>query len=587
MKKLGISSVFQRLFLLLLMLMIVVCAAIIGLFIRYVQQQKQIELSSQITKVSNSASVIEQQIQAIENVEVELLNNTQIKKLSLGLYENDYEKSIMTLDLLGSIQNTQSINKMIDDIILLFPKEGIELSARNGYHRYSYRSAPVPSTSNTSNATLHFTDSKLQMQVSFPLKDSLEEGYVPDYEIRIVLSQSYLDDFLEHFRHDNQQNAFWVYDDGNTRIPLFTEDSSKSFLLAHWDEGWLTENKPAFSVEEHSCQRGRYLCITNTLACDNLILFTYVDNSTLAQTLSFSLLQMIVVMLVVLLLFWCFLRWANGAVNIPIRKVMEAFELLRSGDMSIRIIHKANDEFGYIYDSFNDTVCNINKLIEDVKEQKELLQNAELMQLQSQINPHFLYNSFYNLKFLAQNEECEQIETFVTALAKYYRFLNKETSMDVPLVSEVAHMENYIEIQQMRFGDKITVRIQQLPDQIHNLTVPKLILQPIVENAYNYGLKDTLDNGLLHIGYTIGQGRVSVIIEDNGHTLTDERLDQVRQQICTFEGESIRHALTNINRRLNISFGQPYGLTLDRSELGGMKVTVSLPYQNNCDIIHN
>ena len=576
MEKQGTSSVFKRLFLIFLGLVIVVYAVIAVFFLRYVQQQRKIEMTGHITRVSTSASVIEQQIQAVTNVQVQLVNDTRIKRLSLGLYGDGYERSQLILDLVASIQTTQSMNSMIHDIVLLFPGECVSLSARGGYQRNEYDTAQFHAQSSSSTGQLSVADNMLQMKVAYPLKNSVDENYIPDYEVRIILSPQYLNGYLESFRHEDLEGAFWVFDNGQTRMPLFTDKSNELAMLMHWDEEWSKAGKPPSYTSQHMCEDGEYLFITKQLDMRSLTLFAYQDTNAMAWGLDSTLIHMAVIIVGMGLMFWLIIVWANSAVNKPIRKIMEAFEKVRIGDLDIRIFHKSNDEFAYIYDSFNDTVEMIDTLIDNVKEQKALLQNAELMQLQSQINPHFLYNSFYNIKFLAQNEECEQIETFVTALARYYRFINKETDMDVSLAAEVGHMENYIEIQQLRFGDKISVEKAELPDHVKNMSVPKLILQPIIENAYNYGLKDKLEGGLLRIEYQQQEQWLDIVIGDNGGAVTEEKLQQLRRQINTFEGDAANHAMTNINRRLQLSYGEEYGVKLDINEAGGLRVTLRL-----------
>ena len=223
-----------------------------------------------------------------------------------------------------------------------------------------------------------------------------------------------------------------------------------------------------------------------------------------------------VVLLVISILFFEILYQTNTAVNKPLKKVVQAFGQVQEGNLEIRIFHKPQDEFQYIYSSFNRMVERIQELIENVKEQGRLLQNAELMQLQSQINPHFLYNSFYLIRIMAKNESYDQIIQFVTSLAKYYRFLNKEVEQNIPLSREVEHMENYIDIQQMRFGDKITVHKGQLPESAAGFLVPKLILQPVIENAYNYGMSDILKDGQIAISYSLKEPYLCIVIEDNG-----------------------------------------------------------------------
>lgn len=567
----GTSSVFRRLFLMFLGLVVVVYGVLMGLFVSYVEKQREVESSGQVTRVTNSASVIEQQILAVNNVKLELLNDTRVSRLAQGLYADNYQKSQLILELLQTIQTTQSINSILSDIVILLPREQIELSAKNGYHRRAYDAAEP-----TGIGRLVLNGNQPMMRAFFPLTTSLEENYVPDYEIQITLSDRYLTGFLDNFRNRELEGAFWVLDTGENRQLLFSSEPQEASLMSHWDAEWTGAGMPVNYAREHTCPEGEFLFVSQRLETGGLILVTYQNTRAIAWTLGNTLLYMSMIVLGMGLLFGMIVVWANHSVNKPIRRVMDAFEKVRSGDLDVWIYHSKNDEFGYIYDSFNKMVHKIGELIDNIKEQKILLQNAELMQLQSQINPHFLYNSFYNIKFMAHNEDYEQIETFVTALAKYYRFINKETKLEVALSSEAAHMDNYIEIQQMRFGDKITVEREPLPPEVASFRVPKLILQPIIENAYNYGLKDKLEGGLLWVRYRTDGNHLLIEIEDNGGSLTQQKLEDMRAQIQTFEGDALNHALTNINRRLILAYGGSCGMTLDIGSEGGLKVTLRL-----------
>jgi two-component system sensor histidine kinase YesM len=576
MGKQGTISVFKRLFIMALCLLIAVYVVLTGFFVTFVSQQHEVDMSGHVSRVTNSASVVEQQIQAVSNVQLQLFNDSRVAQLAQGLYGDDYEKSQMILDLLSTIQNTQAINSIIEDIIILFPMENIELSARSGYHKISFNRETYSTQRSNESSRLALRDRKLELNISFPLPVSIDENYIPDFEIRIILSSKYLEDYIESFHNRDLEGAFWVISENGEETILFSEDEEETSHMQHWLDEWQGNGSPDFLVKETSCEHGEFYFTSQCIDSYNLILVTYQNTLAIAWKVGRSLWVITGVILIMGLLFGLITYWANHAVNKPIRKIMEAFEKVRSGELDIRIFHKSNDEFGYIYDSFNATVSDIEELIENIKEQKILLQNAELMQLQSQINPHFLYNSFYNIKFMAHNEDYEQIETFVTALAKYYRFINKETHLDVELEKEVAHMENYIEIQQMRFGDKISVKKDMLPTEVRNIKVPKLILQPIIENAYNYGLKDTLEGGLLQINYRKEGNFLYIEIEDNGNTLTPEKLEQMRRQMYTYEGHAINHALTNIQRRLMLSCGSNCGLSLEIGESGGLKVVLCL-----------
>lgn len=576
MAKRGTVSVFKRLFIMLLGLMLIVFAVLVGFFVTFVDQQREVEMSGQVNRVTNSASVVEQQIAAISNVEMQLLNDIAVSRLAQGLYSDNYQKTELILEILSKIQSTQSINRVIDDIIINFPAREIELSAKSGYSKRPYVKEDDPSRYSGTSNHLVLRDGQLEMNVSFPLSGSIEEDYIPDYEIRILLSQAYLDGYIDSFRNEELEGAFWVLAEKEEVELLFSQNENEKNLLEHWCQEWMESKRPDFLLKQTECLHGEYVFVSQYIEAYDLVLVTYQNSVAVAWKLGNSLWVVVVIMLLMGLLFGLITVWANRSVNKPIRKIMEAFDHVKSGELSVRIFHKNNDEFDYIYDSFNSTVDKIEGLIENIKEQKELLQNAELMQLQSQINPHFLYNSFYNIKFMAQNEDYDQIGGFVTALARYYRFINKETDLNVPLSVEAAHMDNYIEIQQIRFGDKITVHEEPVPAEVANFKVPKLILQPIIENAYNYGLKDKLEDGKLSIRYQLEDTMLSIIIEDNGGQMTPEKLEKIYTQSHTYEGEALNHALTNIQRRLMLAYGDHCGLRMGIGQTGGLRVIVRL-----------
>lgn len=137
-------------------------------------------------------------------------------------------------------------------------------------------------------------------------------------------------------------------------------------------------------------------------------------------------------------------------------------------------------------------------------------------------------------------------------------------------------MESYIYIQQLRFSDRVTVENDSLPIELGQWKVPKLILQPLLENAYQYGVKNLLRDGLIRISYEKDGETLWIHVEDNGKELTPDILERIKQQVYSEEEQDIRHALTNIQRRLLLAYKAPQALTLAIGTLGGLRVTIRL-----------
>lgn len=239
--------------------------------------------------------------------------------------------------------------------------------------------------------------------------------------------------------------------------------------------------------------------------------------------------------------------------------------------MDSTIDHDKKDEFGYLYTRFNHMLVKLKTLIDQDYKQKMMMQRSELKQLQSQINPHFLYNSFFILNSLAKIGDVDRIEQFTIMLGEYFRFITRNSDDLVPLSEETKHSRVYTEIQELRFSRRILVHFDELPKEIAALKVPRLIIQPIIENAYEHSLEKKDENGLLHVTFQKLQDEVLIIVEDNGDHLSEDQLRTLQQSLERINESSEMTGIINIHRRLMLTFGENSGLKLSRSELGGFR----------------
>ena len=260
----------------------------------------------------------------------------------------------------------------------------------------------------------------------------------------------------------------------------------------------------------------------------------------------------------------------------PLNKLSKAFQQVEQGDFSIRIHHSRDDEFSGIYRQFNQMNERLGNLIEQVYMQTIRTQRAELKQLQSQINPHFLYNNLFMIRSLAQLGDTDTIETLAADLGEYFRYINRTGSQEVPLSMETAHARNYAQLQDMRFSSRIHLDFEPLPEALRDVVVPRLILQPLIENAYQHGLKDTLCKGELRIGFRIENKEAVIVVEDNGPGVTEQLIQELTVRLQNPDVQETTGTI-NIHRRLRLRFGEPYGLTFSISPLGGLRIEMRIP----------
>ncbi|MGO4545421.1 sensor histidine kinase [Paenibacillus sp. 2TAB23] len=259
----------------------------------------------------------------------------------------------------------------------------------------------------------------------------------------------------------------------------------------------------------------------------------------------------------------------------PLLTFVKSFRRMESGDLDIFIDHASKDEFRYLYGRFNQMVANLRALIDQAYKQKILAQRAELKQLQSQINPHFLYNSFFILNTMAKTGDTDRIEQFTTLLGEYFQFVTRNASDNVQLKHEIRHARMYTEIQEMRFSRRIRVDFQPLPPEWNTMLVPRLIVQPIIENAFEHSLEKKARDGLIVLRFEKDAEEARIIVEDNGDRLTDEDLERMTRSLCQADEQGEITGMVNIHRRIRMTL-EGGGLTVARSSLGGLQATLSL-----------
>jgi len=256
--------------------------------------------------------------------------------------------------------------------------------------------------------------------------------------------------------------------------------------------------------------------------------------------------------------------------------LINAFRQVQKGNLNVRITHNWKDEFEVLSSQFNLMVERLNQLIQEVYEHTIREQQLELRQLQSQINPHFLYNSFYMVQRMAIAEDYRNVISLTQHLSEYFQFITRSSDEEIPLEKEVNHARVYTDIQLMRFGKQLTIQFAELPQSYRQLMVPRLILQPIVENAFKYGLEQKLHDWQLRISFAQLDGGLHIVVEDNGEKLTDELLQTLTNTLADRSTSAETTGLINVHRRIRLKFGEEAGITLARSELGGLKVIIRL-----------
>ncbi|MFC5407110.1 sensor histidine kinase [Cohnella soli] len=315
----------------------------------------------------------------------------------------------------------------------------------------------------------------------------------------------------------------------------------------------------------------KYFITHHAVGALNLSLTMYVNQSELIRPISkfnvsFYILFGIATVILVLYAFS-----VHVMIHRPLSNLVKAFRIIETDNLNLVIESKRNDEFHYLYQSFNRMVNRLKVSIEENYEQKISLQHSELKQLQSQINPHFLYNSFFNIYMLCKMDDSESAGELSQRLGSYYQYITRNGADEVLLEKEYQHALDYCEIQCIRFSNRISYTYTEVPDSLKKIHVPKLIIQPIVENVFDYAFEDETRTGKVFIGVSQDEDCVKITVEDNGQLLTEERLNQLKERLANKHRQGETTGLFNVHNRLALKYGAGSGVFVSRSVHGGLK----------------
>lgn len=259
----------------------------------------------------------------------------------------------------------------------------------------------------------------------------------------------------------------------------------------------------------------------------------------------------------------------------PFNRLSLAIDRLGQGDFNTRITEQRKDEFGQLYQSFNSTATQLELLIQEAYVQRLARRQSELEFLQAQINPHFLYNTLDCIYRLIMGGDHEEGGKAIINLSRLFRLSLGRGPAIVTIKSAIEQLNHYIKLQQLRHGDRIQVETRVEPD-ILEYQIPKLLLQPIVENAFIHGLEPKQGNGLLSIIGLRENNSIHFIISDNGIGLNQEQLLKAQADLSDTAIKKA-HGMVNVHRRLKLAYGEEWGIALSPNPGGGLRVDIRWP----------
>ena len=274
---------------------------------------------------------------------------------------------------------------------------------------------------------------------------------------------------------------------------------------------------------------------------------------------------------------------ALGSMENTVRRIAE-------GQFGERVTGVEVEELRELGDQINEMANQLETLMEETRLKSENLAKAELRTMQAQINPHFLYNTLDTIVWQAESGKADEVVRLTRSLSDFFRISLSSGADWIPVPQELKHVSAYLSIQKTRYRDILDYEVDDC-DELQSVYMPKLLLQPLVENALYHGIKTKRGGGRIEVRVRVGRGIVTFLVKDNGRGMTKEELERVRSMLeeenptvgeATEPGHS-GFGLRNVDMRIRLFYQKKKGLTI-RSDEGGTEVSFTIPFRTREEI---
>ena len=394
------------------------------------------------------------------------------------------------------------------------------------------------------------------------------------------VSDRYIAEVLSNYLSNTEQN-----------VSLFDSEGREVFAIKPFqvDYGkrlseFLGSASETLSTEVESGNDKIYL-MCDTIKPDNWKLVMGISSNVLLKdvrdTAKFILILCIATLPICILL----VNFLYTDIIRPMNLLIKKMQRIEKGDIGVTIESDRGAEFGYVYRTFNKMSQEIKNLINTVYKNQIATKDAEIKALQAQINPHFLYNTLDSINWKAKLSGVTEISEMVTALSCIIEAnLNRKNENFIELGREIEYINNYYLLLQKRFGKKIRL-VTDISEDTLNYIIPKLIIQPIIENAVHHGLEMKLGTGTIHLKAGMAEEMIYIEVRDDGTGIEENTLKSLQDSLDksldtdTDSNLSARSSIgiINVHKRIKLLYGEEYGLKIS-SRLGeGTAVSIRLP----------
>ena len=596
-KRFSLLTVYYRIFLLLIVITILLVSVISLTLTRYIMER------SAITNIRNAQASIESSLsKAIRDISLQLshlvyVNDGEVMELASGMDSGDQQQRYDSRNRLSEVfrvamvpsQDTISAMFYLKDGCTVYLKDEIripkEVMEQEAWYRQALAGPNVVSVGAFDTSRQNLTYSRLKSG-EFVLAAAFSPDYQADrsgkMEMVSLFSVTHVGEVIRGFNRDEQLGTTFILDSSGSLIFAGDRYQEASRLLKGLTSKEAGVYKTAFDAQGNGRRQG-YTIVVSDVEENGWKIVSCVRTARLTASYNQVTLASILVISLLFLLFYLFSRYFLGQIITPLHTVVEGMKEMEEGNLTVHVEPAGQSEIRTMIHSFNRMVRELKASIEENEQVQQKKHQAEVRALQSQINPHFLVNTLNSIRFMAQVSKFDGIRKMAEALIKILSCSFRGSISFYTVREELDVLDSYLYLMKIRYSDGFEV-VYDIDETCLDCKVPRLILQPIVENSIVHGLAEKEDDiGHLTVRLKASGDSLIFTVEDDGRGMTEEEIRQLLTPRERAEGDNTSIGVENVLSRLKLNFGSRYGIRMESQPGQYTKTILTIPLMNERD----
>lgn len=527
-------------------------------------------INNQTDKVKYYSAIINADIEKVmQSLYLMCGNKVIVEFVNTWQGQVDYSSYMTYVETYNTIKEYRNISMYIDDVFLYLPKSKEILSA-------NYSIVPID------DIFLKMKEEHAEEGISFFYSnDALYYVSEGSNQVMVGVKVSLTDIRYTLRKHDSQEKYDYLFVDSVTKELLgsqerISEVGHQIYQEIDWEKGLARE-------QVQDIDGNKYLIYQIGSSANKFLIVVYLNRMDAYSTIYLiywiwagisALLLLLPVFLTIVI------RWI---IDRPMKKLKYAMKLVEQEKYDYKLEMDESKEFNYVFAQYNQMTTKVKMLIQEVLEKQVQVEQARYKELQMQINPHFLFNSLYMGYHMAKSDDCEAVGDLCMSLGDYFSVLTFVSNEYITIENELKFINTYLKLNQMRFGKKLSYRIN-VAYEMEEYIIPPLLLQPLIENSLMHGMEKCTHPCMIVVEIHENETWLECSVEDDSGMITQEAIDKIKKIICHEKMTDTYFGLWNIENRLIRTGECREGLLLEKREDGFFRISFSIKKRRKRDV---